>query len=134
MFLLTYNLPSSLLYLTSGKPHPFVDTAAHLIPFVYLIFEFFYSRSTKAYLYRQRFMHLSTIFIFSFTYFLWITYLFGENNKFPYPFLSEIGSNGRVAFSVFAIVLGLYVYGLASMAYLKFHQAEQVEPVDSSGF
>lgn len=111
-----------------------MDTAAHLIPFISMLFEFFYSRTSKHHLREQRLMHLTAISIFTIGYFVWILYLFNEDNKFPYPFLRMMNHAGRTAFTVFAMFLGLFIYGVANRAYLKYHATEDDLPLDTTEY
>ena len=110
-------------------PPFFMDTAGHLIPFIAMLSEFLFSRSSKRHLYEQRIFHLIAIVVFTFGYFVWILYLFSENNKFPYPFLRLMSPAARVVFTVFSMFLGLFIYGVASRAYIKYHATEDDLPV-----
>lgn len=109
-----------------------MDTAGHLVPFVSMLFEFLYSRTSKRHLHEQRLVHLSAISIFTFGYFAWILYLFNEDKNFPYPFLRMMNHAGRTAFTVFAMFLGLFIYGLANRAYLKYHATEDDLPLETT--
>jgi hypothetical protein len=108
--------------LEKGAPPLFMDTAAHGIPFVYLLCEFFYSRSSVGHVRRQRALHIITIASFSLLYNVWIFYLFRHDNGFPYPFLQEIGGEGRAVFAIIGTSVGVYLYGLMFMGLSRYHQ------------
>ena len=112
-----------------GVPPFFMDTAGHLVPFIAMLAEFLFTRSSKRHLYEQRFFHLLAITVFTFGYFTWILYLFHENNKFPYPFLRLMNPAARVIFTVFSMFLGVFVYGVASRAYFKYHATDGDLPI-----
>lgn len=113
-----------------GTPPFFMDSAAHLIPFVAMLAEFLFTRSSKRVLYEQRVIHLFAIAIFTFGYFVWILYLFNDDpSKFPYPFLRVLSSAGRLTFTIFSMFMGLFIYGVATRAYFKYHATEGDLPV-----
>jgi hypothetical protein len=110
-------------------PPFFMDTSGHLMPFIAMVAEFLFTRSSKRHLYEQRAFHLVAIVIFTFGYFSWILHLFKDTNKFPYPFLRLMNPLARVVFTVFSMFLGLFIYGVACRAYFKFHATEDDLPV-----
>lgn len=112
-----------------GPPPLFMDTAAHLVPFIAMIAEFLFSRTSKSHLYNNRIIHIIAIIMMTFGYFVWILYLFNENEQFPYPFLRIINQPARIAFTFFSSCLGLFIYGIASRAYMKYHATEDDLPV-----
>lgn len=113
-----------------GVPSFFMDSAGHLVPFIAMLAEFLFTRSSKRYLYEQRVIHLIAIALFTFGYFIWIIYLFNDDHsKFPYPFLRVMSPAGRITFTVFSMFMGLFIYGTATWAYLKYHATEGDLPV-----
>ena len=112
-----------------GPPPLFMDTAAHLVPFLAMLSDFMMTRSSKKHLYEHRVFHIIAIVVFVLGYFLWILYLFHDNEKFPYPFLKEMSPPVRVAFTIFNAFMGLFIYGVITRAYLKFHETEDDIPV-----
>lgn len=114
----------------NGPPHLFMDTAAHLIPFLAMLSDFMMTRSSKKQLYEHRVYHLTAITIFVFGYFIWILYLFtGNEQYFPYPFLREMTPPVRIAFTIFNTVVGCLLYGVICRAYFMFHATEDDLPV-----
>lgn len=112
-----------------GVPPFFMDTSGHLVPFLAMLAEFLFTRSSKRHLYEQRFFHLLAITIFTFGYFTWILYLFHDKNNFPYPFLRLMNPAARVVFTVVSMFLGVFVYGVASRAYFKYYATEDDLPI-----
>ena len=119
---------------TGHVPPIFMDTAAHLIPVIAMSTEFLFSRTSKRNLYENRIVHLFAVVIFTFGYFVWILYLFNDTQHFPYPFLRMISAPARVAFTVFSSVLGVFVYGVITYAYSKYHATEGDLPVLAEEF
>lgn len=117
-----------------GPPPLFMDTSGHLIPFLAMIAEFMFSRSSKRHLYEQRVFHVIGISVFTFGYFSWIMYLFRDDGKFPYPFLRVMSNSTRFVFTFFTMFLGFFVYGVASRAYLHYHSTEDDLPVYEEEF
>ena len=113
----------------NGPPPLFMDTAAHLIPFIAMLSDFMMTRSSKKHLYEHRVIHIIAIAVFIFGYFIWILYLFNDNQKFPYPFLKEMNPPVRIAFTVFNTCVGLLIYGVICRAYFMFHATEDDLPV-----
>lgn len=79
-------------------------------------------------------MHLISIAGFTFSYFAWILFLFKDNNMYPYPFLREMNRASQTAFTVFSMFLGLFLYGMASHAYIKYHASENDLAVDEEEY
>lgn len=113
-----------------GPPHLFMDTAAHLVPFLAMLSDFMMTRSSKKQLYEHRVYHITAIAAFVFGYFIWILYLFNENEMFfPYPFLREMSPPIRIVFTVVNTFVGLFIYGVICRAYFMFHATEDDLPI-----
>ena len=113
----------------NGPPPLFMDTAAHLVPFLAMLSDFMMTGSSKKHLYENRVSHIMAIVIFVLGYFFWILYLFHGNEKFPYPFLREMSPPVRVAFTIVNAFIGLFIYGVICRAYFMFHETEDDIPV-----
>lgn len=118
----------------NGPPPLFMDTSGHLIPFIAMLSDFMMTRSSKKHLYEHRVYHIISITVFIFGYFIWISYLFNDNLKFPYPFLREMSAPARIIFTFLSVFLGLFIYGVICRAYFKFNATENDLPVIEEEF
>ena len=103
-----------------------MDTAAHLVPFLAMLSDFMMTRSSKKHLYEHRVFHIIAIVVFVLGYFV-DPLPFPRQWKFPYPFEGN-ESTVRVAFTIFNAFMGLFIYGVITQAYLKFHETEDDIP------